>query len=249
MKQCKNCNKNFIPTQQFRKYCSKKCSSKASEIWANNNQDKMKLSRKLYSLKNKEKMDKASKRFRSSEEGKKYYKSYNKKYRLENKEKISKYRIENKDKNKEQQKITKIKNKDKYNETNRRYVERNRNRINDVKSKWAKKRRHNDIIYKLTQKLRSDLRRIKKQNRVNKNNKGALNLIGISLEEFKIYIEKKFKPGMTWENHGLYGWHIDHIKPVTRFDLTKSGEMEKCFHYTNLQPMWAKENLRKSNKY
>ena len=52
---------------------------------------------------------------------------------------------------------------------------------------------------------------------------------------------------MTLENYGK--WHIDHIKPVTRFDLTKPNELEKCFHYSNLQPMWAEENIKKGNKY
>ena len=52
---------------------------------------------------------------------------------------------------------------------------------------------------------------------------------------------------MSMSNYGK--WHIDHIKPVTKFDLTKPGELEKCFHYTNLQPMWARDNIRKNKKY
>ena len=52
---------------------------------------------------------------------------------------------------------------------------------------------------------------------------------------------------MSWENHGT--WHIDHRVPCAKFDLTKKEEQEKCFHYTNLQPLWAKDNLSKGNKY
>jgi len=73
-------------------------------------------------------------------------------------------------------------------------------------------------------------------------------LIGITIKELKIYIEKQFKPGMTWNNYGFYGWHIGHKMPLSSFDLTKAEEQEKAFHYTNLQPLWAKENLRKHSK-
>ena len=74
-------------------------------------------------------------------------------------------------------------------------------------------------------------------------------LIGCKFSELKQHLENKFKPGMTWENHGLYGWHIDHIKPCSKFDFTDDNEQKKCFHYTNLQPLWAKENLIKRDKY
>jgi hypothetical protein len=52
---------------------------------------------------------------------------------------------------------------------------------------------------------------------------------------------------MNWNNYGVKGRHIDHIKPVSKFDLTKEEEIKKCFHYTNLQPLWWDENLKKSN--
>jgi len=52
---------------------------------------------------------------------------------------------------------------------------------------------------------------------------------------------------MNWDNYGLYGWHIDHIIPCDAFNLIEEEEQLKCFHYTNLQPLWAEENLRKSN--
>lgn len=70
-------------------------------------------------------------------------------------------------------------------------------------------------------------------------------LIGCSAEELKIYIESKFKPGMTWENYGRNGWHIDHVKACALFDLTDPDQQRACFHYTNLQPLWAAENRKK----
>lgn len=79
--------------------------------------------------------------------------------------------------------------------------------------------------------------------------RGKLDFLGCSLEEFKIYLESKFKPGMNWSNYKWDGWHVDHIKPVSSFDLTKEEDFKKCFHYTNLQPLWAYENFKKSDKY
>ena len=73
-----------------------------------------------------------------------------------------------------------------------------------------------------------------------------MKLLGCSVEDFKNYFENKFKEGMIWENYGK--WHIDHIRPCVSFDLTKVEEQKKCFYYTNLQPLWAKENHIKSGK-
>jgi hypothetical protein len=78
----------------------------------------------------------------------------------------------------------------------------------------------------------------------------SMKLLGCSVDECRMYLESKFLPGMTWENHGFGDgkWHIDHILPCASFDLTKPEEQLKCFHYTNLQPLWHNENLSKSDK-
>ena len=76
----------------------------------------------------------------------------------------------------------------------------------------------------------------------------CLELLGCSIKEFKKHLESKFKDGMTWKNRGVKGWHIDHIIPCDSFDLTKLEEQKKCFHYSNMQPLWWYENLAKSNK-
>jgi hypothetical protein len=73
-------------------------------------------------------------------------------------------------------------------------------------------------------------------------------LLGCCSTELKLYLEQKFKDGMSWENYGLYGWHVDHIIPCASFDLTDLEQQKKCFHYTNLQPLWAEENLEKGSK-
>jgi hypothetical protein len=74
-----------------------------------------------------------------------------------------------------------------------------------------------------------------------------LKYVGITAHELKQHLEGQFKDGMTWDNWSPSGWHIDHIRPLASFDLTKEDEREKAFHYSNLQPLWAKDNLSKGN--
>lgn len=76
----------------------------------------------------------------------------------------------------------------------------------------------------------------------------TIELLGCSIEYFKQHIEKKFKKGMSWENYGFNGWHIDHIKPCSSFDLTYLKQQKECFNYRNLQPLWAEENYAKAQK-
>ena len=104
-------------------------------------------------------------------------------------------------------------------------------------------RRKKDPNFKLLTKLRGRIYDVLRGH--NKSN-STKNMLGCTIEEFWIHLEKTFKPGMTRENHGL--WHVDHIKPCASFDLTKPEEQAKCFHYTNLQALWAHENLSKKDK-
>lgn len=73
-------------------------------------------------------------------------------------------------------------------------------------------------------------------------------LIGCTSDELRAYIEKQFTKGMTWENYGIDGWHIDHIMPCSSFDLTREDHQRQCFHFTNLRPLWALDNIRKGCK-
>jgi hypothetical protein len=151
-----------------------------------------------------------------------------KKYRSSEKglKKIKEYYL----KNKERIKLYRIKNKEK---------------IRENKRKYAAYRRKTDIHYKIKDSMYA---RINIALRIGKNKKytNTMKIIGCSIEELKIYLESKFKPGMSWNNRNK--WHIDHIKPCISFDLSKPEEQVKCFHYTNLQPLWAHENLSKGSK-
>lgn len=73
-------------------------------------------------------------------------------------------------------------------------------------------------------------------------------LLGCSLEHARIHLERRFRDGMSWENHGKV-WHIDHIRPCCSFDLSKEEEQRACFNWTNLQPLLVAENIRKHGKY
>ena len=75
----------------------------------------------------------------------------------------------------------------------------------------------------------------------------AKDLLGCSIDDLKIYLAKKFQDGMSWDNYGK--WHIDHIKPCAAYNMLNEVDRKECFHYSNLQPLWAEDNYRKSDKY
>jgi len=104
----------------------------------------------------------------------------------------------------------------------------------------------NDVQFKLGKRLR-----IRLYHALKKNHKtgSAVSNLGCTLEQFKMYLESQFQPGMTWQNWSKEGWHIDHIKPLDSFDLTDKEQLLKACHYTNLQPLWAFDNHSKGNKY
>ena len=77
----------------------------------------------------------------------------------------------------------------------------------------------------------------------------AVKDLGCDIKEFKKYIESKWSQGMSWDNYGYNGWHIDHIIPLVNFDLTDKKQLKEACHYGNLQPLWKNDNLEKSGNY
>ena len=104
-----------------------------------------------------------------------------------------------------------------------------------------------DPDFKLAIAMRNRLRSYLRTKGLNKNNE-TMELVGCSKKFLREHLEKQFKPGMNWSNHSLRGWHIDHIRPLSKFDFTHPEELKKACHYSNLQPLWSKENLKKFNK-
>lgn len=111
--------------------------------------------------------------------------------------------------------------------------------------KKQKTKRETDISFRLTQNLRS---RVRRAIEINQKAGSAVKDLGCTVDELKIHLENQFRKEMSWDNYGKKGWHIDHILPLSKFDLTDREQFLKACHYTNLQPLWYDENIRKSNK-
>lgn len=159
------------------------------------------------------------------------------KYRKANKKVISEYQ-------KEYIKNNKVNTSKKYTR-NLNYYQDNKIRLRKYQNEYIRNRCKNDLGYKISRNLRRRINLAIKEN--NKSNSFKL-LLGCSIDFFKKYLESNFKKGMSWNNYGYYGWHVDHIIPCCSFDLSKEENQLKCFHYSNLQPLWAKEKLSKGSK-
>ncbi len=185
---------------------------------------------------------------------------YGKKFYKKNKEKLIKKAMEYGTKNAHKIKKTKRKYREKnkiyFKEYNKKWYNENRQYIFEYKKKYNqnhKKERNKklrekyktDINFRLTEHLRGRVKRALKHNsKIYK----TMKLVGCDIKFLKNHLQKQFKQGMSWSNYGYYGWHVDHIKPCASFDLSKVNEQKECFHYTNLQPLWAKDNMRKGKK-
>lgn len=193
--------------------------------------DRIKYDHEYY-LKNREKILNRKKVYQKDNKAKIY--SVKKKYRIKNRLKINMKLVA-------YMKKYILKNKEKIKNRRKEYYKKNRLEIN----RKQRERRKKDPVHRLHRSIRGRLTTF--MFRIGKEKQCTFNdYIGCSLLELKKHIEKQFKDGMTWENHGLHGWHIDHIIPLS---LAKDEpEIYKLCHYTNLQPLWAKENLSKGNK-
>ena len=149
-------------------------------------------------------------------------KAYNKKYRQEHGKEV------------DQRRWQKMKNDPKHKEYMAEY-----------RPKYEKERRANDPAWKLKQNLSRRIR--EEMQSAGGKGKTTIAYVGCSVEHVKAHLEQQFTDGMSWENYG--DWHIDHRRPCASFDFNKDEDAHMCWHYTNLQPMWGAENIKKSDSF
>lgn len=133
--------------------------------------------------------------------------------------------------------------KEKINKYSREYKKKHKDILKIKSRHYTKKKYYENINFRLSVILRG---RLWKAITRNSKKSSALTLLGCTIDELKCHLEKQFTKGMNWDNYGE--WHIDHIKPCCSFDLTDLEQQKICFHYSNLQPLWAKDNMRKNGK-
>lgn len=195
--------------------------------------EKEKIRKALYYKKNREKVLLRCKKWQS--ENKERLEGYNKKRYLEKKSHILKSCKEYREKNK---KIIR----EKY------IVKYASNEYKSSHKEYVNNKYHTDPIYKIVSLHRTRLWYALKSQYAKKLVDHSSELFGCNVSELKHYLEKQFKSEWNWGNHGLI-WHIDHIKPISKFNLKNKEEQQKAFHYTNLQPMLKEDNLRKHNNW
>jgi len=235
---CKKCVKEYrIKNKEKQKSYNKE--------YRINNKEKI----KKYDIKNKEKLQSYQKEYniKNREKFKEYYiknrekkLSLMKEYHIENREKELSRKKEYYIKNREKFNEYYIKNKEKTNSLRKEYYIKNREKSNE----YVRNKRLNDPIFKLKQNVRCRLRKYLKTASITKSKK-TFDIVGYSPPELKEYLEKQFVDGMSWERMGKE-IHIDHIIPLS--SANNEDEIYKLCHYSNLQPLWAKDNLSKGSK-
>ena len=125
------------------------------------------------------------------------------------------------------------------------YILKNKDWWRKYEREYRHYRKQEDMFFKIKSNLSSRLSDL-----IKVRNGGQLTqeLLGCSRDKFLQHLESQFTKGMNWENYGLKGWHVDHIIPLSSYDLTNEGEVKKACHFTNLQPLWWFDNLEKGNK-
>lgn len=159
-----------------------------------------------------------------------------------NKMRREKYR-NNLDHFRKQKRLDYLKHKETRKESVRNYYYKNKESIMKKMNEYVINRYNRDLDFKLRMVCRNRIFYAIK----GKKSKKTEDLLGCTISFLKKYLQDKFIDGMSWDNYGE--WHIDHIKPLSKFDLTNEYELKTAFNYTNLQPLWAMDNLKKADKY
>lgn len=149
----------------------------------------------------------------------------------------------NKEKIAEQKKAYREANKERIAERKKQYYQANKKRIAEWHRRYKKARRKSDPLFKLSCNYRTLLGNTLKRGSYSKKSR-THEILGIDYERYKKYLEATFKKGMSWDNHGE--WHIDHIIPLA--SAKNEEELLKLLHYSNTQPLWAEDNIKKRDR-
>jgi hypothetical protein len=125
------------------------------------------------------------------------------------------------------------------------FKETHKEEIEQKKKKRELINQEKRVLAKIARSIRARIRDSIKR----KSNGGrSTGLLGCDILFFRDYIESLFDSNMSWNNYGYYGWHLDHIIPCVMFDMTNDDDVKKCFHYTNYQPLWRRDNQSKGGR-
>jgi hypothetical protein len=132
-------------------------------------------------------------------------------------------------------------------EYHKKWRDENRDKWRETKRNYEKTRKANDPLYKLINNFRTAIYQVLKERNIQKNGH-YFDILNYTPEQLIEHLENKFTGDITWDNYGE--WHVDHITPISSFDIKEIGDEEfnKCWSLENLQPLWGDENIRKSNK-
>lgn len=151
------------------------------------------------------------------------------------------YYLNNKDKIKEKSKKRRKDQAEIYNERARAWYQAHKSdSLRKIRAEYMKNKRNTDINFRIAHNLRVRINDAVKNNRPN----SCIDALGITVNELRLYLESKFSHDMNWNNYGK--WHIDHIMPLCKFDLTNKDQFDQACNYKNLQPLWATDNLKKN---
>lgn len=167
-------------------------------------------------------------------------------WRAKNKDKIAQQRKKYKETHRDIVNVGKKRYRENHKDYFKNYYQENKEYLNQQALKRWHNRCKKDPMFKLKGDIRTMIR-LSVKNRTNYSfikTKSTEEILGCSIDEFIEYLQNKFEDGMTLENHGL--WHIDHVIPLST--AKNEEDVYKLCHYTNLQPLWAEDNLKKSNK-
>jgi hypothetical protein len=196
------------------------------------NRERMRLASREWNRKNRERVKATTKAW--AESNKDRLREQNKTFHQQNKNTI-----------RERKRAWRKANASKVGKQKRLWVEANRDRVRKASNRRDAERRKADPVFDLVCRVRGRICEVIKKSLTRKQSRTIV-LLGCTGDELKDWIESKFTAGMSWGNRDQ--WHIDHIIPLAKFDLSDPTQQAAAFHYTNLQPLWAKDNLRKSDK-